>query len=78
MDRDLELMKELSEVKAAVAGVQAELAAVNKRIDDALISQVRDHGKRISALEAWRVWLIGWAAGAGVVSHFIIQLFSGK
>jgi predicted membrane protein len=48
---------------------------VNKRIDDALISQVRDHGKRISALEAWRVWLIGWAAGAGVVSHFIFQLF---
>ena len=75
MEQSLELMKEIAEVKAAVAGVQAELMAVNKRIDDALISQVRDHGKRISALEAWRVWLIGWAAGAGIVSHFIFQLF---
>jgi hypothetical protein len=75
MDQTIELMKEISEVKAAVASVQAEIIAVNKRIDDALISQVRDHGKRISALEAWRVWLIGWAAGAGVVSHFIFQLF---
>lgn len=77
MDQSMELMKEISEVKAAVAGVQAEIAAVNKRIDDALISQVRDHGKRIAALEAWRVWLIGWAAGAGIVSHFVIQLFGG-
>lgn len=75
MEQSLELMKEIAEVKAAVAGVQAELMAVNKRIDDALISQVRDHGKRISALEAWRVWLIGWAAGAGIVSHFVFQLF---
>ena len=75
MDQTIELMKEISEVKAAVASVQAEIIAVNKRIDDALIPQVRDHGKRISALEAWRVWLIGWAAGAGLVSHFIFQLF---
>ena len=75
MDQTIELMKEISEVKAAVASVQAEIIAVNKRIDDALISQVRDHGKRISTLEAWRVWLIGWAAGAGLVSHFIFQLF---
>lgn len=75
MDRDMEIMKEISEVKAALAAVQAELVAVNKRIDDALISQVRDHGKRIAALEAWRVWLIGWAAGAGIVSHFVFQLF---
>ena len=75
MEQSLELMKEIAEVKAAVAGVQAELMAVNKRIDDALISQVRDHGKRISALEAWRVWLSGWAAGAGLVSHFVFQLF---
>ena len=75
MDQTIELMKEISEVKAAVASVQAEIIAVNKRNDDALISQVRDHGKRISALEAWRVWLIGWAAGAGLVSHFIFQLF---
>ena len=77
MDQMMEVMKEISEVKAAVAGVQAEISAVNKRIDDALISQVRDHGKRIAALEAWRVWLIGWAAGAGIVSHFVIQLFGG-
>ena len=77
MEQSLELMKEIAEVKAAVAGVQAEISAVNKRIDDALISQVRDHGKRIAALEAWRVWLIGWAAGAGIVSHFVIQLLGG-
>ena len=77
MEDRIEIIKEMGEIKAEMSGMSAEVKALRERIDDVLISQVRDHGKRIAALENWRVWLIGWAAGAGVVSHFIIQLFGG-
>ena len=30
--------------------------------------------KRIAALESWRVWLVGWAAGAGLVSGVLVSL----
>lgn len=75
MDDKLALAKEMGELKAGLAGLHAEVKGLRERIDDALISQIRDHGKRIAALESWRVWLIGWAAGAGIVSHFILRIF---
>ena len=77
MDEAQYFMKEISDMKAELSGMHSEMRGLRERIDDVLISQVRDHGKRIAALENWRVWLVGWAAGAGVVSHFIIQLFGG-
>ena len=74
MDDKLALAKEMGELKAELAGLHAEVKGLRERIDDALISQIRDHGKRIAALEAWRVWLVGWAAGAGLVSGVLVSL----
>lgn len=55
-------MKEIGDMKAELSGMHSEMTGLRERIDDALLSQLRDHGKRISALESWRVWLVGWSA----------------
>jgi len=62
MDEAQFFMKEIGDMKAELAGVHSELQGLRERIDDALLSQLRDHGKRLAALETWRVWLVGWAA----------------
>jgi hypothetical protein len=62
MDEVQFFMKEIGDMKAELAGVHSELQGLRERIDDALLSQLRDHGKRLAALETWRVWLVGWAA----------------
>jgi hypothetical protein len=74
MDERQFFMKEIGDLKAELSGMHSELKGLRERIDDALISQLRDHGKRIAALEAWRVWLVGWAAGAGLVSGVLVSL----
>ena len=74
MDERQFFMKEIGDLKAELSGMHSELKGLRARIDDALISQLRDHGKRIAALESWRVWLVGWAAGAGLVSGVLVSL----
>ena len=67
MDEAQYFMKEISDMKAELSGMHSEMRGLRERIDDALISQMRDHAKRLAALETWRVWLVGWAAGAGAL-----------
>ena len=74
MDERQFFMKEIGDLKAELSGMHSELKGLRERIDDALISQLRDHGKRIATLESWRVWLVGWAAGAGLVSGVLVSL----
>ena len=74
MDERQFFMKEIGDMKAELSGMHSELRGLRERIDDALISQMRDHAKRLSALESWRVWLVGWAAGAGLVSGVLVSL----
>ena len=51
-----------------LARIEAQLAGLNQRLDEVVISQLRDHGKRIQALENRGVWVTGWIAGAGIVA----------
>ena len=51
-----------------LARIEAQLAGLNQRLDEVVISQLRDHGKRIQALENRGVWVAGWIAGAGIVA----------
>ena len=78
MDEAQYFMKEISDMKAELSGMHSEMRGLRERIDDALISQLRDHGKRLAALETWRVWLVGWAAGAGLISSVLISLLGKK
>ena len=55
MSDDMQMLRDLGEVKAELSAVKAELAGLRERIDDVVISNLRDHGKRMSmfaALEA--------------------------
>ena len=49
MSDDMQMLRDLGEVKAELSAVKAELAGL--RIDDVVISNLRDHGKRMSMLE---------------------------
>ncbi len=60
-------------VESRLIRVEDKLDAIDQRIDDALLSQVRDHGKRIAALESWRMWIIGVSAGVGGAVSFLMQ-----
>lgn len=52
MSDDMQMLRDLGEVKAELSAVKAELAGLRERIDDVVISNLRDHGKRMSMLAA--------------------------
>ena len=60
-------------IESRLIRVEDKIDALDQRIDDALVAQVRDHGKRIASLENWKMWFVGVAAGAGGVVSFIMQ-----
>lgn len=68
-------LKEMTDMRAELSGMHAEMKGLRERIDDALISQMRDHGKRLAALENWRVWLVGWSVGAGAAGSLLASAF---
>ena len=51
MNDDVQLVREIGEVKAELSGLKAEVAGTNQRLDDIVITQLKDHGKRMSMLE---------------------------
>ena len=51
MSDDVQLVREIGEVKAELSGLKAEVAGTNQRLDDIVITQLKDHGKRIRDLE---------------------------
>ena len=60
-------------IESRLIRVEDKIDALDQRIDDALVAQVRDHGKRIASLDNWKMWVVGVAAGAGGVVSFIMQ-----
>lgn len=75
---DLEVMEKLAAVREELSRMTARIEALDKRIDDAIVSQVRDHGKRLAALEKHQAWIAGaiaLAGGVGASVGTIIQLF---
>ena len=51
MNDDVQLVREIGEVKAELSGLKAEVAGTNQRLDDIVITQLKDHGKRLAALD---------------------------
>ena len=54
-----------------LARIEAQLAGLNQRLDEVVISQLRDHGNRIQALENRGVWVAGWIAGAVAIGSIV-------
>lgn len=50
-----------------LARIEAQLTGLNQRLDEVVITQLKDHGKRLAVLERRQVWIGGWIAGAGAV-----------
>ena len=72
---DRDIVREIGEVKAGISGLQAEVSGLRERIDDIVVTQLRDHGKRIAILERRQAWKIGWMAGAGAVGAALGKFF---
>lgn len=72
---DRDIVCEIGEVKAGISGLQAEVSGLRERIDDIVVTQLRDHGKRVAILERRQAWQIGWMAGAGAVGAALGKFF---
>lgn len=91
MNDDVQLVREIGGVKAELSGLKAEVAGTNQRLDDIVITQLKDHGKRlaaldvrISALEAAEnrraggmAALVAVAAAAGAAGNFLSRWIAG-
>ena len=47
-EENIRLVREIGEVKAELSGLKAEVAGTNQRLDDIVITQLKDHGKRLA------------------------------
>lgn len=52
---------------AAIAELRTEVRGLREDIKETLITQQKDHGKRIARLEQRGWWMAGWMAGAAAV-----------
>ena len=48
-EENIQLVREIG---AELAGLTAEVAGTNQRLDDIVITQLKDHGKRLAAQDA--------------------------
>lgn len=63
-----------------LARIEEQLTGLNQRIDEVVITQLKDHGKRLAVLERRQVWIGGWIAGAGAagaVLTYLVRLLGG-
>ena len=89
-EENIRLVREIGEVKAELSGLKAEVAGTNQRLDDIVITQLKDHGKRLAALDV-RIAaleaaenkragglsvLAGVAAAAGSLGALIMKFFT--
>ena len=47
-EENIRLVREIGEVKAELSGLKAEVAGTNQRLDDIVITQLMDRGKRLA------------------------------
>ena len=81
MSDDIQMLRDLGEVKAELSAVKAELAGLRERIDDVVISNLGAHGKRMSMLENRRAGgmaaLVAVAAAAGAAGNVLSRWIAG-
>lgn len=57
-----------------LARIEEQIAAIRRDIAEMVCTQIKDHGKRIAALEKRAVWTAGWMAGAACASSGLTAL----
>lgn len=58
-----------------LARLEEKVDAINNKLDDAIIGNLRDHGKRIASLERSRAWMLGASAVSGGLVSLLARLF---
>lgn len=67
-DRDRAIANE-----GRLARLESKVDSINEKLDDAILSQLKDHGKRIALLESARAYSTGWIVGAGAVAGAVMS-----
>ncbi len=73
---DKELTAEILKLSAEVAALRAELQNYHESVDKFVVSQVKDHGKRIRALEQRMAWIAGFSAAVGAAVSWALNTFA--
>ena len=74
-----ELVREIGKLNANISELQAEIKSLDRRFDEVVITQLKDHGKRLTTLEAAENKRVGAmaiiAAISGVVGAAVVRMF---
>lgn len=66
------------EMESRLVRIEEKVDELGRRIDEALLTQLKDHGKRLSSLERRQIWVAGWIAGAACaascVTAFLVKV----
>lgn len=58
-------------VEGRLTRIETKIEELKNLILEGLVTQLKDHGKRLTVLENRAVWQAGWIAGVAAVSSVI-------
>lgn len=61
-------------VEGRLTRIEAKIEELKNLILEGLVTQLKDHGKRIAVLENRAVWQAGWMTGVAAVSSVITAM----
>lgn len=74
-----ELVREIGKLNGNISELQAEIKSLDRRFDEVVITQLKDHGRRLATLEAAENKRVGAmtiiAAISGVVGAAFVRMF---
>ncbi len=59
------------DVTTTIARIEERLKSVQQKIDEAIITQLQDHGMRLRMLEQRQQWILAYITIAGAIGAFI-------
>lgn len=62
------------EMESRLVRIEEKVDELGRRIDEALLTQLKDHGKRLALLEKRQIWVAGWIAGAACAASGVTAL----
>lgn len=64
------------QVEGRLAKIEVKLEELKNLILQGLVTQLKDHGKRIAALERRAIWKKGWIAGVAAASSILTAVLT--